>query len=345
MKAICKIKPKPGAEYIDIDEPVINKDELLVKINHASICGSDVPIYNWSGWAPERIKLPMVFGHELCGEVVEVGSLTKGFSKGDFVSIESHIFCGLCYQCRNDMRHICSNVRILGIDVPGGYSEYVRVPARCAWKHADNSLRGIGSIMEPFGNAVYAVLVEDVVAKSVLIIGCGPQGLFAIGIAKASGAKIVVALETSKYRQKLASKMGADLVLNPEEKDTLEKIKRATKSFDGVDVVIEMSGHPKGIEFGLHALRHGGRFTAFGIPSRKIEMDYANNIIFKGIRIYGIVGREIFRSWYKMESLLKSGAVDVKPVITHKFKFKDFKKAFEVMTDKEKKCGKILLIP
>ena len=185
MKAICKTKPAPGAEYIDIDMPRIKSDELLIKIHATSICGSDLPIYTYSSWSAARMPIPFVFGHELCGEVVEIGDKAKGFVKGDFVSVESHIFCGMCYQCRNDQRHVCSNLKILGIDVPGGFAEYAAVPARCAWKHSDNSLKDIGSIMEPLGNAVFATLSEDIIGKSVLISGCGPQGLFATQIARA----------------------------------------------------------------------------------------------------------------------------------------------------------------
>ena len=345
MKAIFKNKPGRGAKYGDVDIPIIKKGELLIRIDHASICGSDMPIYNWTGWAPERIKTPMVFGHELCGEVVEVDSHATGFSKGDFISVESHIFCGQCYQCRNDQRHVCSNCKIIGLDSPGGFSEYAAIPARCAWKHTDDSIKDIASIMEPFGNTVYAVLIEDVVAKTVLVSGCGPQGLFAIAIAKASGARRVIATDTAPYRRKLAEKMGADYVFNPADKNLLSKIKKITKAQNGVDVVVEMSGNPHAIEFGLNALTFGGRFTAFGLPGRKIELNYADDIVFKGTRVYGIVGREIFKSWYKMESILKSKAVDPRPVITHRFRFKDYKKAFEVMNSKDKKCGKIILVP
>lgn len=342
MKALLKRKSRPGADYSDSDLPVINNDELLVRIHRASICGSDLPIYYWTGWAPDRIKLPMVFGHELCGEVVETGSKTRGFAKGDFVSVESHIFCGLCYQCRNDQRHVCANMRILGIGSPGGFSEYAAIPARCAWKHSDRSLRDIGSLMEPFGNAVYATLVEEVVSRSVLVLGCGPQGLFSVGIAKACGAKDVIAVEGSPFRRKLALKMGADVVLDPSEPGILSRIKKAAKSPDGVDAVLEMSGNADAVELGLKAVRNAGRFTAFGLPGKRLEIDYANDIIFKGIRLYGIVGREIFKSWYKMESLLKSKAVDPRPVITHTFSLKDHKKAFEVMASKDKKCGKVI---
>lgn len=343
MKAVCKTSAKPGAEYADFAIPVPGKDELLLRVHHASICDSDLTIYNWTGWAQDKIKTPLIFGHELCGEVVEMGQADKGFNKGDFVSVESHIFCGLCYQCRNDQRHVCANMRMIGVDAPGGFAEYVAVPARCAWKHTDESLKDIGSLMEPFGNAVHAVLDEDIVGRTVLVSGCDPHGLFGISVARAGGAKHIIALDPSPYRQKMAKKAGADYVYDPLSPEILSKIRHAAKSPDGVDTVIEMSGNQKTIGLGLSVLRYGGRFTAFGLPGKKIELDYANDIISKGIRLHGVSGREIFRTWYKMENLLKSGAADPRPIVTHTFKFKDFKKAFDLAASQ--KCGKIILTP
>ncbi len=345
MKAICKTKAAPGAEYIDTDIPRIKSDELLIKIHATSICGSDLPIYQFSSWSAKRMPIPFIFGHELCGEVVEIGDKAKGFTKGDFVSVESHIFCGMCYQCRNDQRHVCSNLKILGIDVQGGFAEYAAVPARCAWKHTDDTLKDIGSIMEPLGNAVFATLSEDIIGKTVLISGCGPQGLFATQIAKACGAAKVIAVETSAFRTNLAQKMGADIIINPAESDTLAKIIDAGGEKSGIDIVIEMSGNQNAINTALKAVKPAGKFVAFGLPKEDITIDYANQIVFKAVRLQGIAGREIFKSWYKMESLLKSHAIDPRPVITHTFKMKDFAQAFEVACDPKKECGKILLIP
>lgn len=345
MKAICKTKAAPGAEYIDTDIPRIKSDELLIKIHAASICGSDLPIYHFSSWSAKRMPIPFIFGHELCGEVVEIGDKAKGFTKGDFVSVESHIFCGMCYQCRNDQRHVCSNLKILGIDVQGGFAEYAAIPARCAWRHSDDSLKDIGSIMEPLGNAVFATLSEDIIGKSVLISGCGPQGLFSTQIAKACGAARVICLETSQFRKKLAQKMGADVIIDPTEGDTLKKIVDAGGDPSGVDIVIEMSGNNSAINTALQAVKPAGKFVAFGLPKEDVTIDYANQIVFKSVRMQGIAGREIFKSWYKMESLLKSKAIDPRPVITHTFKMKDFEKAFAVASDPKKECGKIILIP
>ena len=345
MKAICKTKPGPGAEYVDMDIPQIKSDELLIKIHATSICGSDLPIYFGDALAARRMQPPFVFGHEMCGEVVEIGDKAKGFNKGDFVSVESHIFCGMCYQCRNDQRHVCSNLKILGIDTRGGFAEYAAIPARCAWKHTDDSLKDIGSVMEPLGNAVYATLVEDIVGKSVFISGLGPQGLFSAQIAKACGASHVIATETSKFRQELGKKMGADVIIDPSDPDTVKKIIAAGGESSGIDIVLEMSGNPAAINTALKVVKPAGKFIAFGLPKGDITIDYGNQIIFKAVDVKGITGREVFRSWYKMESLLKSKAIDPRPVITHTFKMKDFKKAFETAADPKKECGKILLIP
>ncbi|MDR0646093.1 MAG: zinc-binding dehydrogenase, partial [Elusimicrobiota bacterium] len=258
---------------------------------------------------------------------------------------ESHIFCGMCYQCRNDQRHVCSNLKILGIDTQGGFAEYAAIPARCAWKHSDDSLKDIGSVMEPLGNAVFATLVEDIVGKSVFISGLGPQGLFAAQIAKACGASHVIATETSQFRKDLGYKMGADIIIDPAEPDALKKIVEAGGEASGIDIVIEMSGNAAAINAALKAVKPAGKFIAFGLPKGDISLDYGNQIVFKAVDVKGITGREVFRSWYKMESLLKSKAIDPRPVITHTFKMKDFKRAFEVASDPKKECGKIILLP
>ncbi len=345
MKALLKKAPGPGAAFESTDTPALKPDQLLIKIHRASICGSDLPIYNWYSWAPERFKTPSTFGHEFCGTVVEVGHDARDFKKGDFVSVESHIFCGLCYQCRNGQRHVCREMKIIGVDGPGGFGEYAAIPARCAWKHKDDKLKDLGSLMEPFGNAVYSVLVEEVACKSVLVLGCGPQGLFSIGVAKASGADPIVAVEGSKFRADLARKMGATEVVDPGVHDPLAAVLKAGKAPDGFDVVVEVSGAPPAIALALKAVRSGGRVTAFGIPSKRIELDWANDVIFKGIRIHGIVGRQIFETWYKTDHLLRSGAVDVRPIVTHTFSMKDFEKGFAAMTSADKACGKVVLIP
>ncbi len=345
MKALHKARAAPGARYGSVPEPRLKADELLIKVHRASICGSDLPIYHWNSWAPGRVRVPMVFGHEFCGTILEAGPQTRDFQRGDFVSVESHVYCGLCYQCRNGQPHVCRALKNIGVDGPGGFSEYATVPARCAWKHRDSALKDLGSLMEPLGNAVYSVLVEEVAGRSVLVLGCGPQGLFAIAVARASGASPVVAVEGSAFRARLARRLGAQAVVDPSRPDLLGEVLKAGKARDGYDAVLEMSGSPSAIALALKAVKNGGRLTAFGIPSRRVEVDWAGDLIFKGIRLYGIVGREIFQTWYLMDNLLRSGAVDVRPVMTHAFPMKDFKKAFSVLSSPERRCGKVLLVP
>lgn len=343
MKAIMKTSKSRGAAYRDAEVPETPRDGLLIRVTAASISPGDLAIYDSAGPDGTPPFLPFIFGQEFCGEVVQIGAQAKGFDKGDFVSVESHIFCGVCGQCRNDQRHICRDLRVIGRDVPGGLAEYAAIPARCAWKHTDDSLKDIAAIMAPFGSAVHAVLSEDLVGRSVVISGNAPHGLFAAGIAKAAGAKRVIALDPSPYRRNLALKLGASTALDPAAPDCLARLSRLCP--EGADTVIEMSGSPRSVALGLKALRPGGRLVAFGLPAENLDLDYAGDIVKRGLRLEGISGREIFRSWYKMESLLKSGAVNPRPAITHHFRFKDFKKAFDLINSKEKKCGKIILTP
>lgn len=346
MKALCKTKKAPGAEILELPVPRIRPDELLLRVHRASICGSDLPIYHWSSWAPQRFQVRpggSVFGHEFCGTVVQAGRATRDFKKGDFVSVESHVYCGLCFQCQNGERHVCRNLKILGVDLEGGFSEFARVPARCAWKHHGASLRDVGSLLEPLGNAVHAALLEELVGRSVLVTGCGPQGLFAIQVAKVSGAQPIVAVEGSAFRAKLARKLGADLVLDPKDPALVEKVRRAAGGGDGVDAALEMSGAPQAIATALRAVRSGGRVSAFGIPPGPVAVDWADQLIFRGLRVYGVVGRQIFQTWHRMSSLLKSGALDPRPLITHVFPFTEFAQAFAVMESKDRACGKVVL--
>ncbi|MDE2313454.1 MAG: L-threonine 3-dehydrogenase [Elusimicrobia bacterium] len=345
MKALVKKSAAPGAEFGDAAAPRPKQDELLIKVHRASICGSDMPIYGWTSWAPERLKLPLVFGHEFCGTVESAGAAAGDFKAGDFVSVESHIYCGRCEQCVGGQSHVCREMKIMGIDAPGGFAQYAVIPARCAWKHADERLKDWGSIMEPMGNAVYSVLVEPVAGKTVLVLGAGPQGLFAVAVARASGARAVVAVEGSPFRAELARRMGAKAVVDPAGTDPLAAALKAGGCPGGFDAVVEMSGAAQAISMGLKAARPGGRMTAFGLPSKKIEIDWASDVIFKGLRIHGIVGREVFGTWRMTEALLRSGAVDAGAVITHVFPMKDFARAFGEMAAPEKKCGKVVLVP
>jgi len=344
MLAICKTKPQEGVTIADVDIPKIKKDEVLLKIKATSICGTDVHIYEWDDWAAKTItKLPLIFGHEVAGEVVEVGKDVKNLKVGDFVSAESHITCGKCYYCKNGMRHICEDVKVLGIHRDGTYAEYVSIPAVNAWRQDKSMPPEIASIHEPLGNAVHAVLSVDVKGKNVVIFGCGPIGLWSIGISKALGAKKVIAVDVNKFRLGIAMDMKADVLVNPALGDTLEEIWKCFKP--GADIVFEMSGSPSAYKTGLECLKKGGTFVAFGISHHPIEIDMVNNVVMKEINIKGIFGRVLFKSWEQMRDILSSGKFDPTPVITHRFSLSQFDKAMEAMRSNKIKCGKVVLFP
>lgn len=332
MRALRKARPEPGAELADVPIPEVGPDDVLVKVRATTICGTDLHIYNWDAWAQSRIKTPLVFGHECSGEVVERGRNVREVQVGDFVSLETHITSEDSYQTKICQANVDPKVKILGIDRDGCYGEYVSVPARVAWKNPPDMPPDIASIQEPFGNAVYTVLSAPVTAKTVLVTGCGPIGLWAIGIAKAAGAKAVYATDINPLRLELAGKMGATLAINSADSDPVEIIKRETGGI-GVDVLCEMSGNWRAIKQGFDALRNGGRVSMLGIPSRPIEIDLANDVVFKGATIYGISGRLIWETWYQTQALITTGMVDPAPVITHRFKLDEFARAFELMNN------------
>lgn len=345
MKAIGKWKAAPGAQLVEVPIPQIGNGELLVKVKGASICGTDVHIYEWDEWAQGRIKPPLVTGHECCGHVVEVGPGVTGFAEGDLVSLESHIPCGLCAVCRTGLQHICTNLKILGVDTAGVYADYVKIPAICAWKNDPSLPIEIATVMEPMGNAVYASLCEPVSGTAVLITGCGPVGLFATIVCRAAGASRIFAVDVNPNRLEMAKALGAHETLDARDSDAVVKRVREATGGDGADVVLEMSGAPSAIRTGFKALRKGGRFTAFGLPSKPVEIDFNNDIIFKGARVIGINGREMFQTWYKMAGLVRSGTLDPRPVITHKFPLAEFDQAMATMRAKDGKVGKVMLIP
>lgn len=339
MIALVKDKSAPGAILKECPLPKINSGEVLLRVHRSSICGSDLAIYDWKSWAAKLVKPPLIFGHEVCGEVVE--SRDKNLPVGTRVACESHIWCGTCVACYAGDRHLCHNTKLLGFHVNGGFAEFLAMPAKCARKIQDPRLYDFASMFEPLGNAVYATLVEPVENKTVFVLGCGPQGLFAIQVAKASGARFVVALEQSSYRARLARKLGADRVISSSGalKDRLLSSREAREGFD---VVLEMSGAQNLIALAPQLLRNGGRLSLFGIPSDAVPMNIADDVIFKGIRIYGILGRRLWETWAKMEGLLKAGDIRFDLVATHTFDLKDYKRAFTLMQSKEKNCGKII---
>ena len=342
MKAILKKEEGEGLVMEEVPEPTRpGPDEVIVKIKRVSICGSDIHIYNWDKWAASRIKPPLIIGHEMAGEIVEKGDAVEGLEVGDYVSAESHIFCGHCYQCRTGRAHICQNLKILGVDVDGVFAEYAKLPARILWKVSPEIDPNYASVMEPFGNAIHTVTVEDLTGKTVLITGAGPIGLMGIQVAKAEGASLVIVSEVKEYRIKLAYENGADVVINPLEKDLVKEVKALTNG-EGVDVFFEMSGHPDALRQGLESLTPGGTASILGIfPGDEITFDLNNLVTMKGTKVFGITGRKIFETWRIADQLLKSKRVDLSKVVTHIFPFEEWKKGIELMRRGE--SGKIVL--
>ena len=343
MKAIMKIEPGPGAEVKEVGIPEIKDNEVLVKVMATTICGTDVHIYMWDEWSSKRIKPPMIFGHEFSGEVVEVGKSVKSVKPGDFVSAETHIACGHCYMCRTGNAHLCINVKILGVDTDGAFAEYVAIPEANVWQNDRSIPPEIASMQEPFGNAVHATLIEDVAGKTVAIFGAGPIGIMSAEVARASGASKIFIVEPNEFRRNLASRFGKFYILNPQEVDPVEFIMDMTEGI-GVDVFLEMSGAPKAIIQGIRSTRKGGRVSLLGIPKSNVEFEeFAEDIVFRGIRIYGINGRLMFDTWYRVRELLTSRRVDLAPLITHKFTFDDVDKAMDLLIKKQ--AAKIVLYP
>jgi threonine 3-dehydrogenase len=344
MKAIQKAQAAAGAKLIDAPIPTPADREVLVKVRATSICGTDIHIYNWDAWAAGRIRPPMIFGHEFSGEVVEIGAQVENIKVGDHVSAETHIPCGHCFQCRTGKMHICKNLKILGVDTNGCFAEYVVVPEICCIRNDKTLPWEMASVQEPFGNATYTVSESKVSGKSVAILGNGPIGIFAVGIARAYGATNVIVTGKHKVRLDLCRNYGADHVIDVAKQDPKEAIMDIT-SGEGVDVVLEMSGSEKSIHDGLAVVKRGGTFTAFGIPGKPIQLELAEEVVFKGITILAINGRKMFETWYEVSNLLNSGRVDVRPVITHEFPLTKMDEAMAMLTAKEKACGKIVLKP
>lgn len=341
MRAVAKLKPGQGCSLIDAPIPGIRRGEVLVKVKAAAICGTDVHIYEWDEWSQKRIKTPLIFGHEFCGDVVEVGDGVTSLKKGQFVSIETHINCGHCFYCRQGMGHICETMQIIGVDRNGCFAEYVAVPETACWTWDISVSAEIAAVQDPYGNAVHTALAQDLVGADVFITGMGPIGLAAIPVAKLSGAKTVFVTDVSEYRLDLARKLGADFAINPKEKDPVALIRQMTGG-RGADVLLEMSGNPAAIKQGFAALRKAGKAALLGIPSKPVEFDMANDIIFKSIEVRGINGRRIWDTWYKGQALLAKG-LDLSKLITHRMPLEDIEKGLELMIAGE--CGKVILYP
>lgn len=342
MKAIIKAEACSGAKCIEVDVPAIKPGHVLVKVLATAICGTDIHIYDWTDWAKARIAVPMIFGHEFCGRVIEVGEGVTRAQVGDLIAGETHIPCGKCYQCNTGLQHVCQHMQILGVHSPGVFSEYALIPEPCVWKLPDNTDPDIGAMYEPFGVAAHAMMVESVSGKNVAVFGCGPIGLFAVGIARACGASKVVACEVSPDRLALANRMGATHLINPKQDDPHKQIMEITDG-NGLDVAVELSGSPIALQQALGVMTRGGRLTVAGLPPRPVEINIVDDVIYKELRIYGITGRVMYDTWYTVANLIESGMVDPRPVITHTFDMCDIDSAMAAA--KGGKAGKVILHP
>jgi threonine 3-dehydrogenase len=338
MHALVKARAAEGIELQDIPKPVVGPNDILIRVKRAAICGTDVHIYNWDAWAQKTIPVPMAVGHEYCGEVVEVGSEVSGFSPGDRVSGEGHITCGYCRNCRAGRRHLCRNTVGVGVNRPGCFAEYLVIPAFNAFKLPAAIDDEIASILDPLGNAVHTALAFDVVGEDVLITGAGPIGIMAAAIVRFIGARNVVITDVNDYRLELARKMGATLALNVT-RDSLDDAMKQLGMQEGFDVGLEMSGNASALREMLRTLHHGGSVAMLGIPSTEVAIDW-NNVVFKGLTIKGIYGRQMFETWYKMAALLQSG-LNIRPVITHRFPYTQYQEAFDIM--RRGQSGKVVM--
>jgi threonine 3-dehydrogenase len=344
MNALVKTTPAPGLSLQEVPDPRPAEGEVVVRVRATSLCGTDAHIYRWDEWAQKRVHPPRIIGHEMCGEVVEVGRGVASVTAGDYVAVESHLTCGHCFQCRTGQAHVCQHYRVLGIDIDGSYADYVLLPERVLWKTSRDIPPEIACVQEPLGNAVDAALAEDLSGHSVLITGCGPTGLLAAAVARVAGAAVIIASDVSDYRLGLAKQLGVDHTLNART-DAPAAVSAAILDLtggEGVDAALEMSGDPGALHQAFRSVKNGGRVTLFGIPTGSVCFDLPNEIIFKGIRVYGVTGRRLFGTWYRLAGLFKAG-LDIRPVITHRFPMADYATGFDLIQSGQ--CGKVVLFP
>ena len=344
MRAIRKREAAPGLTLEEVPVPSPGSDEVLVRIEAASICGTDLHIQRWDQWSSERVKPPLTLGHELCGTVVAVGSAVSDVGEGDYVSAESHVTCGVCFHCRTGKAHMCEQTRILGVDRDGGFAVYAVVPASVVWRNDRSKLPPeIACLQEPFGNAVFATSTQDLAGRTVAVLGCGPVGLFTIAIAKAFGAGRLFASDHVPFRMELAQRLGADAVVNVDEVDDVPAWFVERNEGIGVGVVFEMSGALRAIEDAFSVVRHGGNVVLFGIPARPATIDVAESLIFKNLTVTAVNGREIWETWYTTRWLLEHGVVDLRPLITAELPLERYEEAFALLESGE--ACKIVLRP
>jgi threonine 3-dehydrogenase len=342
MRAVVKAAPGPGAEIREVPVPACGPGELLLRVLRAGVCGTDLHIHTWDRWSQGRIRPPVTLGHEFVGEIVERGAGVSEFELGERVSCESHIVCGHCTACRTGNGHVCENTRILGVDVNGGFAEYVCVPVSNAWRAPANIPIEVQGIMEPLGNAVHTAFAGDLSGCRIAVTGCGPIGLFAIAVARAAGACQVIASDVSAYRLELARRMKADAVVDVSKESFVDRVRELTAG-RGLDGVLEMSGNPQAMRDGLAALRNGGRLSLLGLPKEPFDLDWNRLLIFKGVTLHGIIGRRMYQTWYQMDNLLSTGRLDVRPAITHVMPMERFEEAIGLL--RSGSAGKVVLVP
>jgi threonine 3-dehydrogenase len=338
MKALVKRKSEQGLWLEDVPEPKIGINDVLIHIDRTGICGTDVHIYKWDEWARKTIPVPMVVGHEFVGEIVEVGSNVKDFFPGQVVSGEGHVVCGHCRNCLAGRRHLCANTMGVGVNRPGAFAEYLALPMTNVWVHTNGVNRDVASIFDPFGNAAHTALSFPVLGEDVLITGAGPIGIMAAAIVRHAGARYVVITDVNEYRLDLARKMGVTLAVNPKSKN-LRDVQKELGMHEGFDVGLEMSGNPSAFHDMVANMSHGAKIAMLGIPEKEMAIDW-NTVIFSMLTIKGIYGREMYETWYKMTVMLQSG-LNIDPIITHRFHYKEFQKGFDVMLSGE--SGKVIL--
>lgn len=338
MKALVKKYKEPGVWLDEVPVPEYGINDVLIKIHKTSICGTDIHIYHWNEWARKTIPAPMIIGHEFVGKIEAMGSNVHDFKIGDMVSGEGHIVCGVCRNCLAGRRHLCAKTSGVGVNRPGAFAEYLVIPVTNVW-HCDPSIpMELFSCFDPFGNAVHTALAFDVLGEDVLITGAGPIGIMATAVVRHAGARHVVITDVNPYRLELARKMGATVALNINE-GTIEDVMKRLGMKEGFDVGLEMSGNPSAFNNMVDVMCHGGKIALLGLQKPGTLIDW-DKVVFNGLTIKGIYGREMYETWYKMTVMLQSG-LDITPVITHRFKYTDYQKGFEIMASGN--SGKVIL--
>jgi threonine 3-dehydrogenase len=338
VKALVKAQDALGLWLEDIPEPAIGINDVLIRVTYTGICGTDLHIYEWDEWARATVPVPMAIGHEFVGEIVAAGSNVSDFHPGELVSGEGHVVCGRCRNCLAGRRHLCAHTQGVGVNRPGAFAEYIALPMANIWRHAPDMNREIAAIFDPFGNAVHTALSFPVLGEDVLITGAGPIGLMAIPVARHAGARFIVVTDLNPFRLEIARKMGATLAINPREM-SLGAVQGQLGMQEGFDVGLEMSGSPAAFHAMIANMSHGAKIAMLGIPAKEMSINW-RQVIFNMLTIKGIYGREMYETWYKMTVMLESG-LDITPVITHRFSYRDFGKGFEVM--RSGNSGKVIL--